>query len=275
MRQWVKNVFVLAPLVFAGRLFVWADAMRALSMAAAFCAASSAVYVFNDLLDREHDRMHPAKRRRPIASGRLPAGIAWGVSAVLAAAALGGALLAGGMAASAIIAGYLAINAAYSLRVKALAYVDVLCIAAGFLLRVAAGAVAVGVPVSSWILVITLVLAAYLGFGKRLHERICLPDANDSRPVLNRYRIQILYRIMVGLEVVLPFLFLAYALATPDHHRMVFSVPFLAGALHRFFRICTRTDAFDSPTDRMLGDPLFLLSSLVWALWVGIVLYGG
>jgi len=277
IRQWVKNLFVLAPLVFAQRLFIPADAVHALIMTAAFCAASSAVYFFNDLHDREHDRHHPAKRHRPIASGRLPAGIALPVSAVLAVLALAGSLAAGGAAAAGITAGYLAINTAYSLRLKAVPYIDILCIAAGFLLRVAAGAAAVRVPVSGWILIITFVLAAYLGFGKRLHERLLPHDGADasSRPALGGYRPRTLFFMLVILEITLPFLFLAYTQSVPNHHRMVWSVPFLAGALHRFFQICTDGKSWESPTDRMLADPAFLAFSTIWMLAVGTVLYAG
>lgn len=276
VRQWVKNAFVLAPLVFAQRLFEVADTLHALGMAVAFCAASSSVYFFNDLRDREHDRIHPSKRYRPIASGHLPVHIAQRISAVLALVALAGSWITGGWAGTAITAGYLLLNIAYSLYLKTVAYIDVLSISAGFLLRVTAGAVAVNVPLSSWLLIMTPVLAAYLGFGKRLHERLLSVDRTTTdiaRPGLAHYHPRTLFIILLFLEINLPFLFFAYTQATPNHQTMVVSIPFLAGALHRFLQICTTLDHWESPTDRMLTDPAFLLLSTGWILTVGYVLY--
>jgi len=167
--QWVKNVFVAAPLVFAQKLGQPAEVIRAGLAVLAFCALSGAVYAFNDVRDVEADRRHPTKRTRPIAAGELSERAALVCSAVLALGALAGCWLISGKLA-AVAAVYLAQNVAYTLRLKQIAFVDVALIACGFLLRVLAGAFAIAVPASGWLLLCTALLALLLGFGKRAHE---------------------------------------------------------------------------------------------------------
>jgi 4-hydroxybenzoate polyprenyltransferase len=160
----VKNLFVLAPVVFGFRLFDPAALGRSLLAALAFCLASGGVYVLNDLMDRESDRNHPVKRDRPLASGAVP---------VPAALVLLGACAAGGLGAAwalsprcaGILSAYLALNLAYSLRLKHLAVLDIFCVALGFLLRVLMGGAASAVPVSQWILVMTFLTALFLGLA--------------------------------------------------------------------------------------------------------------
>jgi len=273
--QWTKNVFVLAPLVFSHHLF--SDRLAAaLWSTLAFCLASSAVYFFNDLHDRPLDRLHPVKRLRPIASGRLAPATAWVVLTVFALASLGLAAFSGGSPGLAFLAAYLVLNAAYSLRLKAVAYLDVLCISAGFLLRVFAGAAAVDVPVSVWIQVNTLLLAAFLGFGKRLHELRWVDDGNSVlRPALGGYRRRTLDQLLLVFQVLIPLAFLAYTLdpVSVRHQNLVFTVPLMAAALYRFHSICGQTGNWHSPTDRMLRDPWFLLAVVGWLAAVLWVLY--
>ncbi len=168
-RQWVKNAFVAAPLVFSKHLFDASYAWRTAAAMAAFCAVSGAVYTYNDLRDIEQDRLHPLKRHRPIASGALGESTALWTAVLLALSTLGACfVLAWELAA---VAGtYMVVNLAYSLRLKHIAFVDVGIIAGGFLLRVVGGAYAIDVPISPWLLACTGLLAAMLGFGKRAHE---------------------------------------------------------------------------------------------------------
>src|SRR5260370_22788848 len=182
-RQWVKNLFVGAPLVFSKHLGDSRQALRALGAVAIFCALSSAVYLWNDIVDVEKDRAHPRKRHRPIADGRLPLPMARVAAATLAAGGLALAFaLDGGFAACA--GGYLAINVAYSLRLKRVVYVDVLCIAAGFLLRVLGGGYAIDVWVTRYLLLCTGLLACFLPLGKRAHARASSgPRASEHRAV--------------------------------------------------------------------------------------------
>lgn len=275
LRQWAKNVFVLAPLVFSHHLFS-ARLAAALWMTLAFCLASSAVYFFNDLHDRPMDRLHPVKRLRPIASGRLSPAAAWVFLTGFAILALGLALGFGGLEGLGFLGAYLVLNAAYSLRLKRVAYLDVLCISAGFLLRVFAGAAAVDVPVSIWIQVNTLLLAAFLGFGKRAHELTWVDDGNSVlRPALGGYHKRTLDEVLVVFQVLIPLAFLAYTLdpVSARHHHLIFTVPLMAVALHRFHSLCSEVGNWHSPTDRMLHDPGFLLAAGGWLASVLWLLY--
>ncbi len=276
VRQWAKNVFVLAPLVFAHQLF--GDRVAAaLVMALGFCLASSAVYLFNDLRDRHLDRLHPVKRLRPIAAGRLRPAAAAGAIVTLAAAALVLAFVSGGVPGLGFLAAYLALNTAYSWRLKAVAYLDVACIAAGFLLRVFAGAAAVEVPVSVWIQVNTLLLAAFLGFGKRFHELSWVDDGHSAlRPALGGYRRRTLDALLLVFQVLIPLAFLAYTLdpVSARHHRLIFTVPLLTFALYRFHRLSAEPGGWHSPTDRMLHDPWFLAAAGGWTAATLWLLYG-
>ena len=219
-RQWVKNLFVAAPLVFAKRLTDAQPSLRALAGVGLFCALSSAVYLWNDIIDVDKDRAHPLKRARPIASGRLSINTARIAAATLAAGALAlSYLLDPRFAACALL--YLLNNFAYSLLLKRVVYVDVLSIAAGFLLRVAAGAFAVRVDASPYLLVCTGLLATYLGFGKRAHELALAGDrAAAQRAVLQSYRASVLRVALLATAVAT---FVAYVMYTRSEHTVEFS----------------------------------------------------
>jgi decaprenyl-phosphate phosphoribosyltransferase len=268
--QWVKNLFVAAPLVFAKRMGDLPSDLRAAAAFAAFCLLSSAVYLINDIVDLEKDRAHPIKRNRPIASGALKPEIARVLAGLFAVAALGGGLFLGwGFALTAT--GYLALNAAYSFRLKRIAFVDVACISIGFLLRVLAGAFAIAVPPSRWLLLCTLLLSSLLGFGKRAHElRIGGEDGHLHREVLGDYDPRVLRALLVVLGAATT---IAYLMYTRTQHagdlfgnaRLVFTVPFVAFGVYRFIRIVSRTDRADSPTDSMLHDPAFVVNLILYA----------
>ena len=268
--QWVKNLFVAAPLVFAKRMGDLSSDLRAGAAFAAFCLLTSAVYLLNDLVDLEKDRAHPIKRNRPIASGKLKVEVARVLAALFAVAALGSGLALGwGFAATATA--YLALNVAYSLRLKRVPFVDVACIAVGFLLRVLAGALAVGVPASHWLLVCTLLLSSLLGFGKRAHElRIGGEESHKHREVLGAYDARVLRLLLAVLGVATIGAYLVYTLTARTGElfaggRLVFTVPFAAFGVFRFIRIVSRTDKADSPTDSMLHDPWFVANLVLYA----------
>jgi decaprenyl-phosphate phosphoribosyltransferase len=276
--QWVKNLFVAAPLVFAKRIGDVPSDLRAAAAFAAFCLLSSAVYLVNDLVDLEKDRAHPIKRNRPIASGALKPEIARVLAALFAVAALGSGLALGwGFALTA--AAYLALNAAYSFRLKRVAFVDVACISIGFLLRVLAGAFAIDVPASRWLLVCTLLLSSLLGFGKRAHElRIGGEDGHLHREVLGDYNPRVLRALLAVLGAATT---AAYLIYTRTEHanelfgggQLVFTVPFVAFGIYRFIRIVSRTDKADSPTDSMLHDPAFVVNLVLYAGAVVAIIY--
>jgi decaprenyl-phosphate phosphoribosyltransferase len=270
--QWVKNVFVAAPVVFAKRIDDPPSVLRAAAAFGAFCLLSSAVYLINDLVDVEKDRAHPIKRNRPIASGKLKPDLARALAGLFALAALGSGLILGwGFALTA--AGYLALNAAYSLRLKRIAFVDVGCISVGFLLRVLAGALAISVPASRWLLLCTLLLSALLGFGKRAHElRIAGDDGHKHREVLSAYDPRVLSRLLVILGVITPVAYLMYTRTQGamefGNGRLILTVPFAAFGIYRFVRIVNRTDRAESPTDSMLRDPWFVVNLVLYAVVV-------
>jgi decaprenyl-phosphate phosphoribosyltransferase len=276
-RQWVKNLFVAAPLVFAKRLTDPRPSLRALAAVAIFCLVSSAVYLWNDLVDVEKDRVHPHKQNRPIASGRLSTGNARIASATLAAGALALAWLLDWRFALCVL-GYLVNNVAYSLVVKRIVYLDVLSIAAGFLVRVAAGAFAVDVEASGYLFLCTGLLATYLGFGKRAHELAVAGErAGEQRAVLRAYRPSVL---RAALYVTSAATFVSYVLYTRAEHtvsffgttRMLWTAPFAAFGLLRFLVLVQRPKG-ESPTEEILKDAPFMLNLLTWAGATTLIIY--
>jgi decaprenyl-phosphate phosphoribosyltransferase len=276
-RQWVKNLFVAAPLVFAKRLTDPRPSLRALAAVGIFCLVSSAVYLWNDLIDVEKDRAHPHKQKRPIADGRLSTGNARIASATMATTALALSWLVDWRFAICVLA-YLVNNVAYSLRVKHIVYLDVLSIATGFLLRVAAGAFAVGVEASAYLFLCTGLLATYLGFGKRAHELAQAGErAGETRAVLRAYRPAVL---RVALFVTAVATFVAYVLYTRAEHtvrffgttRMLWTAPFAAFALLRFYAL-VQMPKDESPTDLILKDPPFMLNALTWGAAITLIIY--
>jgi len=276
-RQWVKNLFVAAPLVFAKRLTDPHPSLRALAAVAVFCAVSSAVYLWNDLVDVEKDRVHPHKRNRPIAAGRLSTGMARIAAATLAAGGLALAWLLDWRFAGCVLA-YLVNNVAYSLWLKRVVYLDVLSIAFGFLVRVAAGAFAVDVQASGYLFLCTGLLATYLGFGKRAHELATAGDrAAEQRAVLRAYRASVLRAALYATALAT---FVCYVLYTRAEHtvrffgttRMLWTAPFAAFGLVRFF-VLVQTPKGESPTEEILKDAPFMLNLLTWAAAITLIIY--
>ncbi len=279
--QWVKNSFVLVPLVFSKHLFDQAFAIRAGLATLAFCALSAAVYAFNDVRDVDADRQHPTKRHRPIAAGTLSERTALWASAVLAIGALAGAA-ALSIELAVVCALYLAQNLAYSLRLKQVAFVDVMLIASGFLLRVYAGAVAIDVPASPYLLWCTALLATFLGLGKRAHEMAWAEKAGRgvaaTRAALAGYSPRVVRLAMVALAAATC---VAYVLYTQDAHtvqffgtrRLVWSTPFAAIGIVRFMQLALWRPREESPTEAMLRDPAFIVNLLAWGAVIVWIVY--
>jgi 4-hydroxybenzoate polyprenyltransferase len=277
--QWVKNLFVAAPLIFSRHLFDLDLALRSAAAVALFCAASGAVYALNDLRDLEADRRHPVKRNRPIAAGELPERAAMMLIAGLTVVALGGAALVAPVL-SLVIAAYLVNNLAYSFGLKNVAILDVLMIAAGFLLRVYGGALAIDVETSPWLLACTGLLAALLGFGKRAHElaMTAREEVSETRASLAGYRRGTLTLILLTLAMAT---IAAYALYT-QHDRtvllfgtrsLIWTLPFCIVGIARFLQLALSERRLLSPTEAMLRDPLFLANIALWAVAVIAILY--
>lgn len=287
--QWSKNLFVLAALVFAagarreeGGTLAREHWLPSLCAFAAFCLCSSAVYLLNDVLDVEKDRAHPEKRKRPIAAGELS------ISAALVAAALcfssGLALAfarAGGEPAVAILAGYGALNVAYSLHLKRIVLVDAFCIAGGFLLRLGAGGVAAEVTVSRWAFLCTLFLALFLALNKRRAELALLGDGSAStRPSLQHYTVPFLDQMV---SVLAACTIVAYTMYTVDPdtaqkfgggEALFWSVPFVAFGIGRYMVLVQSGKGGENPARILLGgDGWFLINTLLWAAVTGYALF--
>jgi len=267
--QWLKNGFVLAPLVFSGMLGdpeAWARNLLAL---AAFCAASSAVYLVNDVVDREADRQHPSKCNRPIASGEVSVRAALVTAGVLVAAAMAMAFTLGSWF-PLVLGSYIVLVVLYSVALKRVVFIDVLVLAAGFVLRVVGGAVAIDVPVSRWLLLCAYLLALYLALGKRRAELALLGDgAGTHREVLGHYTLGLVDQ---AISVVLGATVLAYTLYTvaPDtvakvgSEGLMVTVPVVLYGLFRYLYLLHRHELGGSPTRVLLTDRPLLFAVLVW-----------
>ncbi len=277
--QWVKNLFVLAPLVFSKQLGDHGLATTALLTMGLFCLVSSAVYILNDIVDRHLDAAHPTKCHRPIASGALSVPLAWGVLSGLALFSVGvGGWIAWSVAA--LLSAYLVLNLLYTYVLKQIPYVDVGCIALGFLLRVSTGGYAIDVHLSIWLLVCTFLLAFLLGLGKRKHELESVAQSSPAttRLVLAYYRSHHIDWVLRGLGVITILCYGAYTLSAPTIHQfgtwhLVFTLPFVVMGLWRYIVLVSRVSDAQSPTDTMVRDPLFLVNMGAWVVVVGAIVY--
>jgi decaprenyl-phosphate phosphoribosyltransferase len=276
--QWVKNVFVAFPLLFSKNLLDPHYAVRTLAAFGLFSLLSGTVYLVNDLFDIEKDRSHPKKCQRPIASGRLPVGVARSAAAVMILIGLGLSFLVG-LPFFACAAGYLVLNLVYSLSLKHVPFVDVICLASFFLLRVEAGALAISVPASPWLLICTFVLAAYLGFGKRAHELATAgARAGEQRAVLSRYSLGHLKVIMWVLAAASCASYVAYTVSPHVRtlfgtNKLLYTAPFAAFGVVRFLILVSKKASADSPTDEMLRDLPFMANGVLFAVAIVAVIY--
>ncbi len=276
--QWVKNVFVLAPVVFAKEIFDAKLLEHATSAFFVFCLLAGAVYAMNDLADIDADRLHPVKRHRPIPSGRVQPGVARALAAVLVVGSLAWAFRLQ-PAFAAVAAVYFAQNVAYSFKLKHVAYLDVAFIAAGFVLRVMGGGFATQTPVSNYLLVCTALLALFLGFGKRRHElSAAVGRATLQRAALEQYSER-------GLDLALAITGLAtvatYLVYTLDPRTEAFfrtgtlwpSALFVLLGVGRFLQLVKSRPKSESPTQEMLCDGPFVAIVLFWVVLVMWVVY--
>ncbi len=282
--QWVKNGLLFAGVLFAGRATDPAAIARALEGFVAFSLLSGAVYLFNDLRDLEADRLHPKKRLRPLASGALAPGVAWaGLGLVLLAAGILAAHLGPRFAATA--AGYLALNLAYSLGLKHVVLVDVLAIAAGFVLRAIAGVallvpLAPDVELSPWLLVCTFFLALFLACGKRRQE-LLLQDAAQTvgrRRVLLAYNepfLDTLVAVSAATTLVAYAIYTIWPATVAKFHTtgLLWTIPFVTYGVFRFLWLTRVHDAGEDPSRTIVADRPLLAAVGLWGIVVAIVLY--
>ena len=276
--QWVKNLFVLTPLIFARQLTQWDKVGLALVALVLFCALSGAVYLLNDIFDRERDRLHPVKRLRPIASGKLPVRAAVIALVVVLVTVLGVSVVID-LRLTAVAAGYFGLNVAYSMLLKRIVFVDLIVISAGFILRILAGAVAVAVPVSVWLVLCTFLLAMFLGMGKRKHELVTSgDDAAKRRSVLVYYK---LAHLNMALNLTSAVTTLVYLLYTTSERtisefgtkNLLFTVPFIVFGLVRYMQILETHRDSESPTDYITKDIPFIVNLGLWGAVVTLIIY--
>lgn len=273
-RQWTKNVFVLAPLVFAKSARDPHWVVNALLGFVAFSFVASAVYVFNDWLDREKDRLHPEKKHRPIAAGHLGPLGAFLLALLCLSLGTGASLLIERVQFFYVIGAYLLLQLAYTTVLKHQVIVDVMAIASGFVLRVVAGAEAIHVPVSNWLYLCTLLLAIFLGFAKRRHELSLLEgEAKSHRANLEEYSLPMIDQFM---SIVAAACIVAYGLYTVSigNEHMKFTLPFVLYGLFRYLFLVHRKGEGGAPEKIVLSDKGLLVNAglflvvACWALYV-------
>lgn len=279
-QQWVKNAFVLAPVVFAKNLTHPSIIKRGLGAFGIFCLLAGAVYTMNDLVDVEADRAHPVKRNRPIASGRVPIPVAKALAVGLVLVSLVGSIP-GGPWFAAIVVAYFVQNVAYSFKLKRIAYLDVCSIAAGFVLRVLAGGVATKTPISGYMVGCTALLALFLGFGKRRHELATAAsskNAKKQREALSAYSPHVLNIALAVTGLATVAMYLAYTLDA--HTRAFFKNDYLwLTVIHplfgigRFLQLVAGRPRSESPTQEMLRDTPFVVNLILWVIEVVVILY--
>lgn len=277
-RQWVKNAFVVAPLFFTPEAI---DARNLGLVAAAvgvFCLLSSAIYAFNDWCDREADRLHPAKRTRPIAAGEVSpaAGLVFTVLLLVAAAALSVAVMPAPF--TGFAAAYAVLSILYSLRLKHLSVLDVIVVALGFVLRVEGGAAAVDIVPSVWIVICTFLLALFLALAKR-RDDLAKVTPGTHRPALKGYNLSF---VDAALGLILAALLVSYLIYTTDTavthkfgtDRLYFTAPFVVAGVLRYLQIALVEERSGSPTDLALTDPFLIVVVLGWIATFGLLIYG-
>ncbi len=276
-QQWIKNLFIFAPLIFSQNIFNRPLLLRTMVAFAAFCLISSAHYIFNDLRDIEDDRRHPVKSQRPLASGRLKKGPAIAALVVIGAAGLA---LAAGINTPFLLmaAGYLVLQTAYSMWLKHVVILDVFVVAAGFLIRVVAGGLAIQVEISSWLLICTILLSLFLAMGKRRYELVLLDkDAANHRPILREYNTYLLDQMI---SVVTASTLVAYCLYTISAEtvakfgtrNLLFTVPFVLYGIFRYLYLIHQKAEGGTPEALIIRDKPLLVDIFLWIVAAVLIL---
>ncbi len=277
-KQWTKNLLVFAALIFAQQMDDRASVLSAIVTFFLFCALSASVYLVNDVVDIEEDRAHPQKRYRPIAAGLVPVSLALMVAMVLAPVGIVGCCLIN-LPTGAVALSYLLITLAYHFLLKHTVIVDVMTVAAGFVLRAVAGATAIEVEISPWLLICTLLLALFLALSKRRQEIVALGDAGvNHRRILSEYSPQLLDQMI---SLVTASTLMSYCLYTIDErtinvvgtHNLMYTIPFVIYGLFRYLYLVHQKDQGGAPDRVLLTDGPLLLNVALYVAAVVIILY--
>lgn len=279
-RQWIKNLFLLAALLFSKNLFNYSLAWKAFLGFFLFCLLTGSIYILNDILDIKEDRRHPQKKNRPLPSGKLKVSTAFIFTLFTLVLSFGLSFYLD-TTFGLVLLGYLILNLVYTKSLKHVVILDVFCIAAGFLLRVIAGAVLINVEMSTWLLICTLLLALFLGFSKRRHELVILgTESVNHRRVLAKYSLHFL-DMMIG--TLTASTVMSYALYTMSDETMrkfntdklILTIPFVLYGIFRYLYLVYHKVEGGDPIQNMLLDFPLIVSVVLWTLTSGVILYLG
>lgn len=277
-RQWTKNIFVFAALVFDRQLTNINSLERTLAVFTIFCLLSSSVYIFNDIMDVEADRHHPVKKERPIAAGKLSIPVAVIAAVILIVLSLTASFFLS-IELGIITSSYFLLNLAYSKWLKHMPLIDVMIIATGFVLRVVAGVSVIDVErFSPWLYIVMTLLALYIGFGKRRAEMTVLTTESNSshRKVLDGYSLTFLDQLIT---IVSSTTIIAYSLYTfsapnlPDNHVMMLTIPFVIYGIFRYLFLIQIKQAGGAPEELLLKDRPLQTTFILWGLSVLLIFY--
>jgi len=276
--QWTKNIFIFAAFIFSRKFFEGTLLLKTLGAFVVFCVLSSSLYLLNDVMDLEEDKFHPKKSQRPIASGRVGKGEALGLCIVLSLLGLAAAYF---LNVNFFIAGlvYVFLQLAYSLKLKHVVILDIFIIAAGFIIRVVAGGLVIEVPLSSWLLICTTLLALFLALSKRRHELVLLEDeASSHRPILKEYSAYLLDQMI---SVVTASTLMAYCLYTISEEtvqkfgtkNLLYTTPFVLYGIFRYLYLVHQKRKGGSPEEIIIRDKPLMISIALWIGSVMVILY--
>lgn len=278
--QWVKNGFVLVPLLFAQKVFHYPSLLKSLTAFGVFCLLTGAIYLINDLIDLEADRSHPAKKNRPLAAGLISHRLAKVVAGILfLSSILVGFSLGAGFFMVVVI--YVAIQIFYNFWLKDIVILDIFCISAGFFLRMVGGAVAIEVVISNWLVICTILISTFLALAKRRHELVFLGEtlARNHRKVLSEYDPYLLDQ-MIG--VIAGSTLLSYMLycVSPDtiekfqSDHMIYTFPFVLYGILRYLYLIHKKGYGGAPENVLFSDLSLLFSVILWGLFCILIVYG-
>jgi 4-hydroxybenzoate polyprenyltransferase len=278
IQQWVKNFFIFAAIIFAGHLFIVRDLLLTAAGFVILSFATSAVYLFNDIIDVENDKLHPEKSHRPIPSGKLKQNTAILASMVFSILSLVGAYFVNQYF-FLIVVMYQSVNVAYTLMLKKLVIIDVMTISFGFVLRVIAGAAIINVPTSEWLIICTLLLSLFLGFSKRRSELVLLDNhANSHRSVLSHYNPHFLDQMI---SIVTASTVMSYALYTISSEtilkfqtkNLIYTVPFVLYGIFRYLYLVHKKQEGGNPTTAVLTDVPIIVNVVLWVIVSSVIIY--
>ena len=271
-RQWTKNLLLFAGIIFAAKLGDLSRWVEAIAAFASYCAASSASYLVNDVRDAPHDRVHPTKRLRPIAHGELSPRLAEALAAVLV---VGAVLLVAplGLASILLLGTFFALQAAYTLSLKHVVLLDVMTIGGLFVVRAAAGAAAVHVRISPWLLLCTALLALFLALAKRRGELVLVgAEATPGRPVLEGYSLALVDQLVTVVAASTVISYCLYTFTARDSKAMMITIPFVLFGVFRYLLLMHRRDLGEEPEEILLRDAPILLCIAGWAVTAAVIL---